>query len=127
MKQGKLDVIKQEVARANIDILGISELKCMRVDKFNSVQALSHIQLFVTPWSAACQASLSITNFWSLLKFMSIKLVMPFNHFILCHPLLLLPSIFPSIKVFSSDSVLCISGQTIGASNTIHKNKLRME
>ena len=61
----------------------------------------------MTPWTAACQASLSITNSWSLLKLMSIKLVMPSNHLILCHPLLLL-SIFPSIRVFSNESVLCI-------------------
>ena len=63
---------------------------------------------FVTPWTAACQASLSITNSWSSLKLMSIESVMPSNHLILCHPLLLLPSIFPSIRVFSNESVLCI-------------------
>ena len=62
----------------------------------------------MTPWTAACQASLSITNSWSLLKFTSIKSVMPFNHLILCYPLLLLPSIFPSIRVFSNESVICI-------------------
>ena len=62
----------------------------------------------VTPWTAACQASLSITNFWSLLKLMSIKLVMPSNHLILGRPLLLLPSIFPNIRVSSNESVLCI-------------------
>ena len=62
----------------------------------------------MTPWTAARQASLSITNSWSLLKLTSIKSVMPSNHLILCHPLLLLPSIFPSIRVFSSESVLCI-------------------
>ena len=75
-----------------------------------SVQSLSHVQLFVTPWTAACQASLSITNTWSsnLLKLMSIQLVMSSNHLILCHPLLLLPSIFPSIRVFSNKSVLHI-------------------
>ena len=72
-----------------------------------SVQ-LSCVQLFATPWIAACQASLCITNSWSLLKLMSIQLVMPSNHLILCHPLLLLPSIFPSIRVFSNESVLCI-------------------
>ena len=76
---------------------------------FSSVQLLSHVQLFVTPWTAACQASLSITNSQSLPEFMSIRLVMPFNHLILCHPLLLPPSIFPSIRVFSNESVLCIS------------------
>ena len=75
---------------------------------FSSVQLLSHVRLFVTPWTAACQACLSITNSQSLLKFMSIKSVMPSNHLILCHPLLLLPSIFPSIRVFSNESVLRI-------------------
>ena len=75
-----------------------------------SVQLLSHVQLFVTPWTAACQASLSITNFRSLLKLMSIELVMLSNHLILCHPLLLLPSIFPRIRVFSIESVLHIRG-----------------
>jgi len=74
----------------------------------SSVQSLSHVQLFATPWTAACQASLSITNSWSLLKLMSIELVMPSNHLILCRPLLLPPSIFPSIRVFSNESVLCI-------------------
>ena len=69
---------------------------------------LSHVQLFATPWTAACQASLSITNTRSLLKLMSIAAVMPSNHLILCHLLLLLPSIFPSIRVFSNESVLHI-------------------
>ena len=73
-----------------------------------SVQSLSHVWLFVIPWTAACQASLSNTNSWSLLKPMSIKSVMPSNHLILCRPLLLSPSILPSIRVFSNESVLCI-------------------
>ena len=73
-----------------------------------SVQLLSCFRLFVTPWTAARQASLSFTNSQSLLKLMSIKSVMPSNHLILCHPLLLLPTIFLSIRVFSNDSVLCI-------------------
>ena len=73
-----------------------------------SVQSLSRVRLFATPWNAARQASLSITNSRSLLKLMSIKSVMPSNHLILCHPLLLLPSIFPSIRVFSNESVLHI-------------------
>jgi len=73
-----------------------------------SAQLLSRVQLFVTPWMAACQASLSITNSQSLLKVMSIELVMPSNYLILCCPLLLLPSIFPSIRIFSNESVLCI-------------------
>ena len=75
---------------------------------YNSVQLLSRVQLFATPWTAACQASLSNTNSWSLPKLMSIESVMPSNHLTLCRPLLLLPSIFPSIRVFSSESALCI-------------------
>ena len=73
-----------------------------------SVQLLSRVQLFVTLWTVARQASLSITNSWSLLKLMSIKSVMPSNHLILCYPLLLLPSNFPSIRIFSKGSVLSI-------------------
>ena len=76
--------------------------------QFSSNQSLRCVQLFATPLSAALQASLSITNFQNLLKLMSIESVMPSNHLILCHPLLLLPSIFPSIRVFSNESVLCI-------------------
>ena len=68
--------------------------------QFSSVQSLSHVRLFMTPWTAACQASLSITNSWSLHKLMSIQSVMPFNHLILCRPRFLLPSIFPSSGVF---------------------------
>ena len=73
---------------------------------FNSDQSLSHVRLFANPWIAACQASLPITNSRSLLKLMSVKSVMPSSHLILCHPLLLLPSIFPSIRVFSNESTL---------------------
>ena len=73
---------------------------------FSSVQLLSRVWLFVTPWIAACQASLSITNSWSSPKFMSIKSVMPSSHLILCHPLLLLPPIPPNIRVFSNESAL---------------------
>ena len=73
------------------------------------VQSLSCVQLFVTPWTAAHQASLSFTISQSLLKFMSVELVMPSNHLILCRHLLLLPSIFPSIRVFSNESVLCFN------------------
>ena len=76
--------------------------------KFSSVQSLSHVQFFETPWTAAHQASLSITNSWNLLKIMSIESVMPSSHLILCHPLLLPPSIFPSIRVFSNKSVFHI-------------------
>ena len=83
---------------------------------FSSVQSLSHVRLFATPWTAAHQASLSITNSQSLLKLMSIKLVMPSNHLLLCHPLLLLPSIFPTIRVFSNESVLLIRWPSIGLS-----------
>ena len=72
------------------------------------VQSWSHVPLFAIPWNAACQASLPITNSWNLLKLMSIESVMLHNHLILCRPLLLLPSIFPSIRVYSSESVLCI-------------------
>ena len=81
-----------------------------------SVQSLSHVWLFVTPWTAAHQASLSITNSLSLLNLMSIKLVMPSNHLILCCTLLLWPSIFPSIRIFSNESVLRIRWQSIGIS-----------
>ena len=76
--------------------------------QFRSVQSLSHVRLFVTPWAAACQASLSINNSWSLTKLMSIESVMPSSRLILCHPLLLLPSFFPSMRVFSNESALRI-------------------
>ena len=74
----------------------------------SSVQSLSHVQLFATPWTAARQASLSIISSWSLIKFMPIESVMPSSHLILCRPLLLQPSVFPSIRVFSNESVLRI-------------------
>ena len=77
--------------------------------QFSSVQSLSRVQLFATTWTAAHQASLSITNSWSVLKLLSIESVMPSNRLILCRPLILLPSIFPSIRVFAQESVLCIS------------------
>ena len=77
-------------------------------EMFSSVQSLSHVRLFVTPWTVARQASLSITNSRSLLKLMSIEVAMPSNHLILCCPLLILPSIFPSIRVFSKESALYI-------------------
>ena len=76
--------------------------------QFSSIQSLSLVRLFANPWTAACQASLSVTSSQSLLKLMSIKSVMPSHHLILCQPLLLPPSIFPSIRVFSNESVLCI-------------------
>ena len=78
------------------------------ISQFFIVQSVSHVQLFVTSWTAAQQASLSFTVSQSLLKLMSIESMMPSNHLILCHPLLLLLSIFPSIRVFSNESALCI-------------------
>ena len=79
-----------------------------RVQRSHTVQLFSHVRLFATPWTAAHQASLSITNSWSLLKLMSTKSVMPSSHLILCHPLLLLLSVFPSIRFFSNELVLSI-------------------
>ena len=93
-----MEFLKKIVRR----VLGITSVP------ISLVQSLSHVQLFVTPWNAASQASLSITNSQSLFKLMSIELVMPSNYLILCHPLLFLPSIFPSIRVFSNESVLRI-------------------
>ena len=84
--------------------------------QFSSVQSLSHVQLFVTPWTAGCQASLAITNSWNLPKLMSIELVMPSSYLILCCPLLLLPSIFPSIRVFPMSQLFASGGQNIGVS-----------
>ena len=83
------------------------------------VQLLSHAQHFATPWTAARQASLSFTLFQSLLKPMSIELMMASNHLILCHALLLLPSIFPSIRVFSIELAVCTGSQSIGASASV--------
>jgi len=85
--------------------------------QFSSVQSLSHVRLFVTPWTASRQASLSITSSWSLLKLMFIESVMPSNHLILCCPILLLPSIFPSISVFAKESVLHIRWSTYWSFN----------
>ena len=87
---------------------GVKCYQCGHLSPIRSVQLLSHIQHFATPWTAICQASLSITNSQSLPKPMSIVSVMPSNHLIFCRPLLLLPSIFPSIRVFSNESALCI-------------------
>ena len=89
----------------DLEIIILSEISQRQI---SSVQPLSRVQLFVTPWTAACQASLSITNSWILLKLMSIESVMPSNHLILCRPLLLPLSIFSSIRVFSDKLVLCI-------------------
>ena len=96
-------------SRANIAMKQVTQnIRFLSACKFSSVQSLSCVWLFATPWTAACQASLSITNSQSLLKLMSIRSMMPCNHLILYCPLLLLPSIFPSIRVFSSESVLLI-------------------
>jgi len=84
--------------------------------QFSSVQSHSHVWLFVTPWIIACQASLSITNSWSLPKLTSIESVMPSNHLIFCRPLLLPPSIFPSIRVFQMSQLFASGGQNIGVS-----------
>ena len=100
----------------NFTVLRVSseDLIYSRV-QFSSFQSLSHVQLFATPWTAAFQASLSITNSWSLPKLMSIESVMPSNHLILCHSLLLLPSIFPS-ESFQMSQFFTSGGQTIGVS-----------
>ena len=90
-------------AERELDSVGIQEAALRGL---SSVHSLSRVQLFATPWTAARQASLSLTNSWSLPKLMPIELVMPSNHLILCHPLLLPPSIFPSIRVFSNESAL---------------------
>ena len=88
----------------------------------NVVLLISHVRLFATPWTAARQASLSFFISRSLLKLMSIQSVMPSNHLILCHPLLLLPSIFSSVRVFSNESALHIRGQSIRISSVLSKN-----
>ena len=90
----------------------------LRVFQFRSVQLLSRVQLFATPWNAACQASLSITNSQSSFKLTSIESVIPSNHLILCHPLLLLPSIFPSIRAFPVSQFFTSGGQSIGVSTS---------
>ena len=86
--------------------LGWLRMKNIQEHQLSSVQSLSRVRLFATPWIAACQASLSITNSQNLLKLMSVELVMPSGHLILCRPLLLLPPIPPSIRVFSNESTL---------------------
>ena len=92
------------------------DLLWMKAYQFSSVQLLSRVWLFVTPWTTACQASLSITNSWNLLKLMSIESVMPSNHLILCCPLLLLPLILPSIRVFRMSQLFTSGDQSIGVS-----------
>ena len=105
---------EQTPPNTQLEILLLSFIEyplCLRnlvESQFSSVQSLSRVRLFAISWTAACQASLSITNSWNLPKPMSIESVMSPNHVILCHPLLLLPSIFPSIRVFSNESALRI-------------------
>ena len=103
----KLTIFLTFYSKIVIDFLLIS---------FSSVKLLSHVQLFVTPCTAACQSSLSITNSQSLLKLMSIESVMPSNHLVLCCPLLLPPSIFPSIRIFEMSQLFASGGQSIAVS-----------
>ena len=100
--------LKSKYSQSGDIILSIKQRRNGEEEGFSSIQSLSHIRLFATPWTAARQASLSIINSWSLPKFTSIESVMPSNYLILCRPLLLPPSIFPSIRVFSNESVLHI-------------------
>ena len=95
-----------EIKRCSL--LGRKYMTNLHSVQFSPFQSLSYVRLFAIPWTAALQASLSITNSQGLLDLMYIELVMPFNHLILCRPLLLPPSVFPSIRVFSNESVLCI-------------------
>ena len=95
---------------------GRNGLKVWHSVQFSSVQSLSHVQLFATPWTAARQGTLSITNSQSLLRLMSTESVMPLNHLILCHPLLLLPSIFPALGSFQMSQFFTSGGQSIGVS-----------
>ena len=97
-------------------LISISLFLTLYSVQFSSFQSLSHVRLFVTPWTTARQASLSITNSQSSPKLMSMELVIPSSQLILCRPLLLLPSIFPSIRVFSNEWALHIRGQSIGVS-----------
>ena len=94
--------------------------------QFSSVQLLSRVRLFATPWMAARQASLSITNSRSPPKPMSIELIMPSNHLMLCRPFLLLPSIFPSVRVFSNESALCIRWQRVSTGVSTSTSVLQM-
>ena len=100
--------VKEESEKAVLK-LNIQKYKIMAFGPISSVQSLRHVRLFATPWTIACQISLSITNSQSLLNLMSIESVMPSNHLILCHSHLILPSIFPNIRVFSDESILHIS------------------
>ena len=108
---------KQTKTRSNylwtVGQLPKKKKKCIVMYQFSSVQSLTHVRLFATPWTAARQASLSITNSQSSLKLIPIELVMPSNNLILCHPLLLLPSIVPSIRVFSVSQIFASGCQSI--------------
>ena len=112
-KKNKIKVFALVLQRLSMSfeifsLLCKSRIQVLAPTTISSVEPLSHVQLYATPWAAAFRASLSFTVSRSLLKLMSIELVMPSNHLILCHPLLLPPSIFPSIRVFSSESALHI-------------------
>ena len=109
---------KQKIWGINANIGALTTFPQSKIKQlqFSSVQSLIHIQIFVTPWTAAHQTSFSITNCWSLPKPMSIKSVMAFNHLILYRPLRLLPSIFPSIRVFHMRQLIASGGQSIGVS-----------
>ena len=100
-----IDLVKINPGENGWSWLGFSLCNCLFIYQFSS---LSCVRLFATPWIAACQASLSITNSWSLLKLMPVRSVMPSSHLILCHPLLLLPPVPPSIRVFSIESTFCM-------------------
>ena len=99
---------KIHLVKAMVFLVVMYRCESWTIKKLSLIQLLSHVRIFVAPWTAARQASLSITNSWSLLKLKSIELVMPSNDLVLCQPFLLLPSIFSSIRVFSSESVVCI-------------------
>ena len=105
---------QNEIQRKDVQLY--AKQTCQNGSQDGDIQFLSCVQLFATPWTAAHQPSLSFTISQSLLKLMSIKSVMPFGHLILCCPLLLLLSIFPSMTVFSSESLFTLGGQSIGAS-----------
>ena len=115
--------VKEESEKVGLK-LNIQKIKIMASGPISSVQSLSRVRIFATPWTAARQSSLPITNSQSLLKFMSIALVMPSNHLILCRPLLLPPSIFPSIRVFYSESVLYIRWPNLTKYQKISKDIL---
>ena len=112
-------ICSKPLENKHIDLNNFKIFSCEYKIQFRSVPSLSHVRHFATSWIAAHQASLSITNSQSLLKLMSIESVMPSNHLILCHPLLLLPAIFPSITVFTNESVLCIRWPSIGVSGSV--------